>query len=189
MVAQRQCRPLASGCGRRGNYGRSSTSLFCPSQANGSPSSRSSSCSFPGCRPSRIASTISGASTPYREGRQRSQRRTCGSIGRLLRRGEARFRPEPGLRQLDPVDEPPERFPPRSRSRRIEPVGQPGDAARNLAEAAGAGGAWLNASLRKPGSRRRAARVRATAASISAAGMRQPVAPVATLLSTRSALT
>ena len=41
----------------------------CPSHSNGNPSSRSSSCSSAGCRPSRIASTISGASSVSRRTR------------------------------------------------------------------------------------------------------------------------
>ena len=41
----------------------------CPSHANGNPFSRSSSCSSAGCRPSRIASTISGASSVSRRTR------------------------------------------------------------------------------------------------------------------------
>ena len=49
---------------------------------------------------------------------------------------------------------------------------------------------WLNwrTSLRKPGSRSRAATALLTAASISPAGIRQPLAPVATLPMTRSVL-
>jgi hypothetical protein len=41
----------------------------CPSQSRGNPSSRSSSCASAGCRPSRIASTISGASSVSRSNR------------------------------------------------------------------------------------------------------------------------
>ena len=47
----------------------------------------------------------------------------------------------------------------------------------------------LRTSLRKLGSRSRAATALATAASISLAGMRQPVAPVAMLPSIRAVLT
>ena len=41
----------------------------CPSHSSGNPSSRSSSCNSAGCRPSRIASTISGASSVSRRTR------------------------------------------------------------------------------------------------------------------------
>ena len=44
---------------------------FCRCHSSGNPSSRSSSCSSAGCRPSRIASTISGASSVSRSTRLR----------------------------------------------------------------------------------------------------------------------
>ena len=110
-------------------------------------------------------------------------------VRRLLQPREARLRPQPGPGELDPGDQQPERFPPGCRCRRIEPVGQLRDAGEEPGRRLGAAGLNRSTSLRKPGSRSRAATALPTAASISRAGMRQPVAPVATLPSTRSALT
>ena len=61
--------PTPSGCPSARDYARNPNSTCCSSHTSGNRSSRSSSCSSAGCRPSRIASTISGASSVSRRTR------------------------------------------------------------------------------------------------------------------------